>query len=116
MDAVTKTIYLGTDNRGILVAHPQYFNRVLPKSQIEGVSASSYAQVELNNGNIQINSGQVFGNSDSKTNLIFNQSSETNTYIDSDSVLYFFNKNGINEYSFKDNKFLKIGKQNEIKS
>jgi len=116
MDAVTKTIYLGTDNRGILVAHPQYFNRVLPKSQIEGVSASSYAQVELNNGNIQINSGQVFGNSDSKTNLIFNQSSETNTYTDSDSVLYFFNKNGINEYSFKDNKFLKIGNQNEIKS
>jgi signal transduction histidine kinase len=116
MDAVTKTIYLGTDNRGILVAHPQYFNRVLPKSQIEGVSASSYAQVELNNGNIQINSGQVFGNSDLKTNLIFNQSSETNTYTDSDSVLYFFNKNGINEYSFKDNKFLKIGNQNEIKS
>ena len=116
MDGVTKTIYLGTDNRGILVAHPQYFNRVLPKSQIEGVSASSYAQVELNNGNIQINNGQVFGNSDTKTNLIFNQSSETNTYIDSDSVLYFFNKNGINEYSFKDNKFLKIGNQNEIKS
>jgi signal transduction histidine kinase len=116
MDGVTKTIYLGTDNRGILVAHPQYFNRVLPKSQIEGVSASSYAQVELNNGNIQINNGQVFGNSDSKTNLIFNQSSETNTYIDSDSILYFFNKNGINEYSFKGNKFLKIGNQNEIKS
>jgi len=116
MDIITKTIYLGTDNRGLLVAYPQYFKRVLPISQIEGVSASSYAQVQLNNGNIQINSGQVFGNSNSKTNLIFNQSSETNTYIDSDSVLYFFNKNGINEYSFKDKKFLKIGNQIEIKS
>jgi signal transduction histidine kinase len=114
MDGVTKTIYLGTDNRGILVAHPQYFNRVLPKSQIEGVSASSYAQIELNNGNIQINSGQVFGNSDLKTNLIFNQSSETNTYTDSDSILYFINKNGINEYSLKDNKFLREGSYNDL--
>ena len=114
IDALTKTIYLGTDNRGILVAHPQFFKRVLPKSQIEGVSASSYAQVVLNNGNIQINSGQVFGNSNSKTNLIFNQFSEANTYTDSDSVLYFYNNNGINEYSLKNNKFLKIGNQNEI--
>ncbi len=115
MDATTKTIYFGTDNRGILVAHPQYFNRVLPNSHFDGVSASSYAQVELKNGNIQINSGQVFGNSKLKTNLIFNQSSETNTYIDSDSVLYFFNKDGINEFSLKYNKLLKIGSQNEIK-
>jgi signal transduction histidine kinase len=114
MDMITKTIYLGTDNRGLLVANPQYFNRVLPISKIEGVSASSYAQVELNNGNIQINSGQVFGNSKIKTNLIFNQFSETNTYLDSDSILYFINKNGINEYSFKDNKYLKEGGFNEI--
>ena len=114
MDMITKTIYLGTDNRGLLVAHPQYFNRVLPISQIEGVSASSYAQVELNNGNIQINSGQVFGNSKTKTSLIFNQFSETNTYLDSDSILYFINKNGINEYSFKDNKFLREGSYNDL--
>jgi signal transduction histidine kinase len=114
MDMITKTIYLGTDNRGLLVAHPQYFNRVLPISQIEGVSASAYAQVELNNGNIQINSGQVFGTSKIKTNLIFNQLSETNTYVDSDSILYFINKNGINEYSYKDKKFLKGGTYNII--
>ena len=114
MDMITKTIYLGTDNRGLLVAHPQYFNRVLPISKIEGVSASSYAQVELNNGNIQINSGQVFGTSKLKTNLIFNQLSETNTYVDADSILYFINKNGINEYSIKEHKFLKEGSYNEI--
>ena len=105
-DAVTKTIYLGTDNRGILVAHPQYFNRVLPKSQIEGVSASSYAQVELKNGNIQINSGQVFGNSDLKTNFVFNKSSETNTFISSKNVLYFTNEDGIVEYDLINNKVL----------
>ena len=106
MDAVTKTFYLGTDNRGILVAHPQYFNRVLPKSQIEGVSASSYAQVELKNGNIQINSGQVFGNSDLKTNFVFNKSSETNTFISSKNILYFTNVDGIVEYDLINNKVL----------
>jgi signal transduction histidine kinase len=106
MDAVTKTFYLGTDNRGILVAHPQYFNRVLPKSQIEEVSASSYAQVELKNGNIQINSGQVFGNSDLKTNFVFNKYSETNTFISSKKILYFTNVDGIVEYDLINNKVL----------
>ncbi|NDF60643.1 MAG: hypothetical protein EB100_06135, partial [Crocinitomicaceae bacterium] len=58
VDELTNTIYLGTDNRGVIVARPRYFRRVLPNNLTEGISTSAYAQFQLSNGNIQINTGQ----------------------------------------------------------
>lgn len=104
VDQLTNTIYLGTDNRGMLVGKPRYFNRILPNNAINGVSTSAYAQLLLSNGNIQINSGQIFGNAKSITPNIFYKPSETATYINKDSILFMTNSDGIVEYDLKENK------------
>lgn len=112
IDNVTNTIYIGTDNRGLLVGRPQYFNRILPNNAIEGVSTSAYAQLQLNNGNIQINSGQIYGNSSLKTSNVFYRPSETNTFISKDSFLYMSNSDGLVEFDLRKNKINSIS--NEI--
>ncbi len=98
IDKKTGTIYFGTDNRGVIIAHPQYFNRVLPNAFVEGISTSAYAQVELPNGNIQINSGQVFGKSKIKVPLVFHRPSATSTYLSSDQKIFYTNFDGISEF------------------
>jgi hypothetical protein len=85
IDNVTKAIYIGTDNRGLLVGRPQYFNRILPNNAIEGVSTSAYAQLQLSNGNIQINTGQIYGKSKIVAANVFYRPSETSTFISKDS-------------------------------
>lgn len=103
IDPVTSAIYLGTDNRGVIIAYPKYFNRILPNNLKEGVSTSTYAQFELNNGNIQINTGQVFGNSKANAALVFKNPSETNILKTKDNRLFFTNTNGIIEYDLLKN-------------
>ena len=77
----------------------------------------------LKNGNIQINTGQIFGNNDISSANIFYKPSNTATYITRDSVLYFTNMDGIvaydlkmdkiqsvyNSISFNRNNFIEIG-------
>ena len=112
IDNVTNAIYIGTDNRGILVGRPQYFKRILPNNSIDGVSASAYAQLELNNGNIQINGGQMFGNTTKSLYNVFYKSAESATFISRDSILYMTNSDGIVEYDLKINKIRSIHKEN----
>ncbi|MBP5999345.1 MAG: HAMP domain-containing histidine kinase [Sediminibacterium sp.] len=116
IDKKTGTIYLGTDNRGVIIAHPQYFKRVLPNVFVEGISTSAYAQVELSNGNIQINSGQVFGNSIIKVPLVFHRPSATSTYISSENKLYYSNFDGITEYDLNNNKRVQAPNQSFVNS
>ena len=113
IDKLTKTIYLGTDNRGMLIGRPKYFNRVLPQEAINGVSTSAYAQLLLPNGNIQINTGQIFGNSKINNPNIFYRPSETATYLSNDSILYYSNSDGLIEYDLKINKIRSIDKPNK---
>jgi signal transduction histidine kinase len=112
VDNLTNTIFIGTDNRGLLVGRPQYFKRILPNNAIEGASTSAYAQLQLSNGNIQINAGQIFGNSKIKSANVFYRPSETNTFISSDSVLFMSNSDGIVEFDLRKNKIKNIA--NEI--
>lgn len=112
VDSLTNTIFIGTDNRGLLVGRPQYFKRILPNNAIEGASTSAYAQLQLSNGNIQINAGQIFGNSKIKSANVFYRPSETNTFISSDSVLFMSNSDGIVEFDLRKNKIKNIA--NEI--
>ncbi len=123
IDKITKTIYLGTDNRGMLIGKPKYFNRILPNNNINGISTSAYAQLQLKNGNIQINSGQIFGTSKITAPNIFYKPSETATYISKDSILFMTNSDGIVEYDLKKNniittlvasEFFKINRNNFI--
>lgn len=104
IDKLTNTIYLGTDNRGMLVGRPKYFNRVLPNDAKNAISSSAYAQLLLSNGNIQINTGQVFGKSTINVPNVFYRPSETATYLSKDSILYFTNSDGLIEYDLKINK------------
>jgi len=105
-DKITQTIYIGTDNRGVLVCRPKYFNRILPNNAILNTSTSAYAQVLLKNGNIQVNDGPIFGSAKLTSPIIFDKKSETNTFISSKNVLYFTNEDGIIEYDIINNKVI----------
>lgn len=105
-DKTTQTIYIGTDNRGVLVCRPKYFKRVLPNNMLLNTSTSAYAQVVLKNGTIQVNDGPVFGSSKIVAPIIFDKKSETNTFISSKKLLYFTNEDGIVEYDLINNKVL----------
>lgn len=111
IDHLTNTIFIGTDNRGIIVGRPQYFKRVLPNNAIDGISSSAYAQLQLSNGNIQINSGQIFGESKIKNENVFYRPSETITFISNDSILFMSNSDGLVEYNLRKNKISNISKE-----
>jgi signal transduction histidine kinase len=110
IDNVTNTIYIGTDNRGLIVGRPKYFNRVLPINAIDGLSTSAYAQLQLSNGNIQINTGQIFGNSIKSASNPFYRASETSTFVSKDSILFLTNSDGIVEYDLRKNRIANISK------
>jgi len=105
-DKITQTIYIGTDNRGVLVCRPKYFNRILPNSKLLNTSTSAYAQVLLKNGNIQVNDGPIFGSSKMSAPIIFDKKSETNTLTSSKNLLYFTNEDGIVEFDLLNNKVI----------
>ncbi|MCX6212755.1 MAG: HAMP domain-containing sensor histidine kinase [Bacteroidetes bacterium] len=105
-DKITQTIYIGTDNRGVLVCRPKYFNRILPNNTLLNTSTSAYAQVLLKNGNIQVNDGAIFGSAKLSSSIIFDKKSETNTFISSKNILYFTNEDGIVEYDLTNNKVI----------
>ena len=89
-DKATNTAYLATDNRGLIIAHPQYFVRKQPFNLNTVNSASAYAQVEMPNGNIQVNSGGLYG-LDTQTDLnYFDIVSEPRTFIANDSSFFIF--------------------------
>ncbi len=106
-DKLTQSIFLGTDNRGVLIGHPSYFKRVLHNNTQDGISSASYAQVMMSNGNIQTNSGQQFGNAKAKAPLIFYRPSATNTFISSKNILYYSNFDGIIEYDLKSSRVIR---------
>jgi signal transduction histidine kinase len=108
IDKVSNTIYIGTDNRGLIVGRPKYFNRILPNNAIEGISTSAYAQIQLSNGNIQINTGQIFGDSKLNVAKVFYRTSETGTFVSSDSILFVTNSDGIVEYDLKQHKVTNV--------
>ena len=111
VDELTKTIFLGTDNRGLLIGRPIYFNRIMPRDYKGGTSSAAYAQVVLKNGNIQTNSGQIFGNENGKTPLVFYRPSSTNTYIDNKNHLFGSNADGVFEYDLVHDKLISTTKE-----
>ena len=105
-DKITQTIYIGTDNRGVLVCRPKYFDRILPNNTLLNTSTSAYAQILLKNGNIQVNDGQIFGSSKVTSPIIFEKRSGTSTFISSKNILYFTNEDGIVEYDISTSKVI----------
>ena len=100
-DKATNTAYLATDNRGLIIAHPQYFVRKQPFNLNTVNSASAYAQVEMPNGNIQVNSGGLYG-LDTQTDLnYFDIVSEPRTFIANDSSFLYTNYLGLTKFNHK---------------
>lgn len=97
-DKVTQTIYIGTDNRGVIVCRPKYFNRILPNIILKYTNTSVYAQVLMKNGNIQVNDGPIFGTAKINSPFIFDKKSGSSTFISSKNILFFTNSDGIVEY------------------
>ena len=108
MDELTHTIYLGTDNRGLLIGRPNYFKRSLPIDYNGTNSSAVYTQVLLSNGNIQSNSGQLFGTPNKKNNLVFYRPAATNTFITSENHLIMTNSDGIVEYDLNKERIVEI--------
>lgn len=115
-DKSTQTIYIGTDNRGVIVCRPKYFTRILPNNILTNTSTSTYAQVLLENGNIQVNDGSIFGDSKKPFQNIFNKKSETCTYISSNNILYFTNEDGLIEFNLFNNKVINKQKDFSIRN
>ena len=110
-DKATQTIYIGTDNRGVLVCRTKHFKRVLPNNTLLNTSTSAYSQVILKNGNIQVNDGPVFGSAKNYSPIIFDKKSEANTFIASKNILYFTNEDGIVEFDLLNNKVINKSKE-----
>ncbi len=108
IDNLTHVIYIGTDNRGLIVGRPKYFKRVIPENAIEGISTSAYSQLQLSNGTIQINSGQVFGEAAVPSTKVFYRKSEPGTFISKESILFMTNSDGIVEFDLRNNRILNI--------
>lgn len=107
-DKATSTAYLATDNRGLIIAYPQYFVRQQPFNLNAVKSTSAYAQVEMSNGNIQINSGALFG-SDTRSSLqYFDIVSDPRTYTTKDSSLLYTNYLGVTKYGLKTKSYKKV--------
>lgn len=107
-DKATSTAYLATDNRGLIIAHPQYFMRQQPFNLNAVKSTSAYAQVEMSNGNIQANSGALFG-SDTRSGLqYFDIVSDPRAYITKDSALLYTNYLGVTKYHLKTKQHKKV--------
>lgn len=103
-DEVAKTAYLATDNRGLIIAHPQYFVRKQPFELNSEISTSVYAQVQLPNGNIQVNNGSIFGNQISSGFQYFDIISEPRTFTSKDSSFYYSNYLGVTKLDLKTKK------------
>ena len=100
-DKLTNTAYLATDNRGLIIAYPQYFVRRQPFYYSTLNSSSAYAQVLLPNGNIQVNSGAIYGDVTNQKNGFFDKVSEPHSFITSDSLFLYTNYLGVTQYNLK---------------
>jgi signal transduction histidine kinase len=82
-------LFLGSDSRGIIVISP---NRVTPKkrpSVLANRRNAYYAQIDLGNGNVLTNEGDIIGDNPSKKDLPVNGPFNVGTSITSDSVLWY---------------------------
>jgi signal transduction histidine kinase len=82
-------LFLATDSRGIIVISA---NKVTPKkrpSVLANRRNAYYAQVDLGNGNVLTNEGDIIGDSPSTNNLPIKGPFNFGTSITSDSVLWY---------------------------
>lgn len=107
-DKATSTAYLATDNRGLIIAHPQYFVRKQPFNLNAVKSTSAYAQVEMTNGNIQTNSGALFGSETRSGLQYFDIVSDPRAHITKDSAMLYSNYLGVTKYDIKTKEHKKV--------
>jgi signal transduction histidine kinase len=97
--------YLGTENKGLIILRPRYFNLLQTKAFEFTSEQSLYAQLELPNGQIYMNSGDIysFNNKGIIRNKFIKRAAFSNLFVSSDSTVYFADLDEIHAYSLAKN-------------
>jgi signal transduction histidine kinase len=99
-------LFIGTNSKGILVVAKNQLNALSTKVTDKSIKNAYYSQVELSNGNILTNQGNVLG-SNANNQLPITGSFNFYTYLDKDSILWFsqadplLNTNCLHSYNYK---------------
>lgn len=116
-DNNTAIYYLGTENKGIIVLRPKYFNLVQSKNYEFTLERSFYAQLALPHGQVYLNSGDIVATNKMiySGNKFIKRAAFPNLFLSADSVVYYANIDEIHAYSLKAN-VEKSTNSNPIKS
>jgi signal transduction histidine kinase len=109
-DPLNKTFYLGTQNKGIIVLRPKYFEWITQKALNKTPEKSFYAQFEIPGKGILLNTGDILSPTKLTTKRFsfLKRIAFPNFFLSADSVLYTANADSILAHDLKKNK-LKYG-------
>lgn len=89
-DSLTETYFLGTENNGLYILRPQYFQNITNKILSFSDRLSTYAQFEISNGIVQSNDMEVYGGRLTKgVKSFYKHPVREFIYLDQDSTLYY---------------------------
>jgi signal transduction histidine kinase len=83
-----QTLFIGTNSKGFFVIKHKQLNVLNPAVHDKNLKNAYYAQVELSNGNILTNNGNVLG-ANPNNQLPAAGHFDFNTYLDQDSILWY---------------------------
>ena len=109
--------YIGTQNKGLIILRPRHFNLLQTKAFELTTDRSLYAQFELPNGQIYMNSGDIFSASKVKIidNKFIKRAAFSNLFVSTDGIIYFADLDEIHGHSIEKNQE-KIKIVNPVKS
>jgi hypothetical protein len=83
-----QTLFIGTNSKGFFVIKHKQLNVLNPTVHDKNLKNAYYAQVELSNGNILTNNGNVLGTNPNNQLPAFGHF-DFNSYLDQDSILWY---------------------------
>jgi signal transduction histidine kinase len=92
-------LFIGTDSKGIMVFYPDRVTSM--KNALGGKRNRNayYSQVELSNGNVLTNEGDILGNANNAVKLPIEGKFGVSLYTMNDSVIWYHKYSAPNEYS-----------------
>ncbi len=99
-------LFIGTNSKGIFVVEHNRLKTLNTKVPDKSLKNAYYSQIELSNGNILTNQGNVLGNNNNNQ-LPITGSFNFNVYLDKDSILWFsqvdlsVNSNCLHSYNYR---------------
>jgi len=117
VDENTGIYYIGTENKGLIILRPRYFNLLQTKAFELSSERSLYAQFELPNGQIYMNSGDILSVKNDKIfgNKFIKRAAFSNLFTSTDLIVFYADLDDIHGYSIVKNQE-KIKIANPVKS